>query len=401
MFPGDPVSGAYWSEVNQDGEGTPIPAADMRYVVVTGPFRIEPGEAQEVVYANLWARGEDHLDSVTRLRAASDAVEAAYRTGFDIEVQQQPEPSGVSELLTPGDGAENQPAALTLRWSAVEHATYYVVQVAEDERFQQPVTVTVVPAEPDGTQYRLEGLEPGRDYYWRVWPGSLGGIGPGSRTGRFSTGTPAAPTEGRFSGFEVVHNAAGPVDPPESAGADFAGYPVAASPGPAQQATTDARWVVHTSSGNDFEDFQLYVRDFGSYNGRIFPFDWEWRFIGSSLCYGIGDPGYSFEVPFALWRTGVGTPDDPSDDVRMTCLLDEIGEGTLVGVFDIGGGTTLGTSSDAVDWILPADDTPGASGYEADAAAIREGTYDPDTWNGGAPALINMSVAKMSWAAFS
>ena len=80
-FPGDPVSGAFWSEENIDGQGTSTPTGDRMFTIVTGPFRMEPGDEQEVVFAVPFARGEDRLDSVVKLRQAARYVQNAFDAG--------------------------------------------------------------------------------------------------------------------------------------------------------------------------------------------------------------------------------------------------------------------------------------------------------------------------------
>jgi hypothetical protein len=68
MYPGDPVTHAFWSELNIDGQGTATYPADRRFVMATGPFSMQPGGTQNVTLAVVWSRGQDHLDSVRKLR---------------------------------------------------------------------------------------------------------------------------------------------------------------------------------------------------------------------------------------------------------------------------------------------------------------------------------------------
>jgi hypothetical protein len=81
-FAGDPVMGAFWSEENVDGEGGRNAAGDRRFIVVTGPFRLEPGETEEVVVAIPFAQGNDRLDSVVKLREAARYLRRAYDVGL-------------------------------------------------------------------------------------------------------------------------------------------------------------------------------------------------------------------------------------------------------------------------------------------------------------------------------
>jgi hypothetical protein len=83
VYPGDPVTRAFWSErcPNQPC-GAGAPAGDRRFVLTSSSFVLAPGEARTFDVALLFGRGADHLDSVTRLRAASDVAQVAYAAGY-------------------------------------------------------------------------------------------------------------------------------------------------------------------------------------------------------------------------------------------------------------------------------------------------------------------------------
>ena len=81
LFPGDPLTGAFWSMENLDGDGTRMSGHDKRFMMSTGPFTMQPGASQEIVFAIVWARGQDRLDSVrllkkhtARLHDVADAI---------------------------------------------------------------------------------------------------------------------------------------------------------------------------------------------------------------------------------------------------------------------------------------------------------------------------------------
>jgi hypothetical protein len=99
IFPGDPVTGAFWSEIS---ESYGIPTADRRFLISTGPFRMTPGETQDVTLAIAWSRGEDHLDSITRLRRDMAHLQENFdhlRTPQRVETTRpyEPLPLGFSE----------------------------------------------------------------------------------------------------------------------------------------------------------------------------------------------------------------------------------------------------------------------------------------------------------------
>ncbi len=92
VYPGDPVAGTFWSEVN-NGTPTPLNApGDRRMLVSTGPFRLAPGASETVVFAVPYARGTSNLDSVTRLRALARTVRTAYATTIEPTAAAEPSP---------------------------------------------------------------------------------------------------------------------------------------------------------------------------------------------------------------------------------------------------------------------------------------------------------------------
>ena len=68
VYPGDPVTRSFWSEVNSDDKGRAIPPSDRRMMTSLGPFCIAPEEEVELVIAIVWSRGSSNLDSVRQLK---------------------------------------------------------------------------------------------------------------------------------------------------------------------------------------------------------------------------------------------------------------------------------------------------------------------------------------------
>lgn len=139
MYPGDPVTKSYWSEFNVDDEGTSNPPSDRRLILTTGPFVMNPGDTQEIVYGIVWARGIDNLDSVTKMRQASEVVQRAFEAGFRLP--DGPDAPEVS--ASPHDGG------VTLTWRNDPNSNNYV------ERFD---AVSPFSYGPD-YNYSFEGYE--------------------------------------------------------------------------------------------------------------------------------------------------------------------------------------------------------------------------------------------------
>lgn len=190
-----------------------------------------------------------------------------------------------------------------------------------------------------------------------------------------------------FKNFETVANAAGPLDPPEGGAFDFGGFP-SARPTDRQQSGAGL-WGIHTGDAGSFGDFDAFINRVTNGETRwpnIIPYDFELRFTAAG---GYGYDGFAsgdiIPVPFELWRVGIGTPDDPSDDVRMIpYIIDQDGDKT----FNLSGwgdgsdpnagqpehsvsGADNDPQTDWIYWAFPDDPTPGDAGYKAwEAAAL-------------------------------
>ena len=182
--------------------------------------------------------------------------------------------------------------------------------------------------------------------------------------------------EGPQPGFEeflVTANANGPIVPATGGSADFQDYPVPNRPGEEQQ-VGPAIWFFTVGGGDngDFTDFNNRVAR-GDNFSRIGAFDYEMRFTGSSTAYRRFQDDALIEVPFEIWNTGVGTPEDTSDDYRMVpAILDQaFGDIGEAGVYDLSlsddpiSGAANDPETDWIYWYNPNDTSPGEAGYEA------------------------------------
>lgn len=200
-----------------------------------------------------------------------------------------------------------------------------------------------------------------------------------------------------FKRFSMVANGAGPI--PASAGFDFTPAPAT----PAYSAdwyrdvvqaagtildlpagmTPGGGWffLVAPPDVTGYETaIARWTRD-GSRWARIVPNDYEIRFTAAggravwpTEFHANVTPG-TYAVPFELWYTGVGTPNDASDDIRMIPVVLD-GADTAAGAptwgFQLDHEASGGVNDPYSDWIyfyMPADRTPGDAGYQAAVAA--------------------------------
>ncbi|NNE69066.1 MAG: hypothetical protein HKN29_01750, partial [Rhodothermales bacterium] len=189
--------------------------------------------------------------------------------------------------------------------------------------------------------------------------------------------------------IEVVSNKNGPFSEPVVGAPTWLGYP-----GPEarqtgiQQATTNATWLLVTGQSrlcrnadcSPYSEFlERTLLEMGGWE-EVLPYDWEIRFTDRPS-YGWEPWGLQavVEVPFELWRTGIGTPDDASDDVRFIPVINDL---DMNGAFNLV--LTDHPASPDVDdpftdwfyWHLPLDVSPGDHGYRdwLSAALAGDGT---------------------------
>ncbi len=201
-----------------------------------------------------------------------------------------------------------------------------------------------------------------------------------------------------FLDFTVVANASGAVDPPSGASADWRSFPgTGRADRSRQQSTGTGAWHIATAMSGacvtgtcgDYASFlQRSITGRGGWP-QIMPYDWEIRFEDGAFGVDWWTSGIFTEVPFSVWRTGISTPDDTSDDVRYIAVwLDDNGNG----VFDMIANdhdSSGGANDPYTDWIYvysPNDMSAGQSGYDTWlATAQSEGSDGGSTWGSENP----------------
>ena len=192
-----------------------------------------------------------------------------------------------------------------------------------------------------------------------------------------------------FIDFKVTANASGPLASPAGAGADWYGFPGQGRPGQngVQQQVDGGQWLIQAGGGTGpYEQFlSRWAR-----NGPVYgAYDYEIRFTpnGVGLQYwGDGSISWAPEI----WNTGIGTPDDPSDDVQMCpLLLDENGD-NLYNMAAIDHPVSGASNDPYLDWIY---------WYECDYAAEVASNFDFATLGNeifGRTVLVNWNAGDVS-----
>ncbi len=405
-YTGDPVVGAFWSARNTDGAGTPNAAHDQRLMVSVPPVTLAPGEATTLDFALEFGQGVNHLVSISALRFTSDTVQALYDSGALFSPNYPPVtlPPPVA-LLAPADGTDfntERPDAITFAWTAADGADDYLFELSPSADFDTSVVIRETPA----TELTLatDSLPPrALTFYWRVTSRRLGaGVWPSEVWSfEYAVEPPV------FRAFLAPANAQGPLVPAEPAALGSAGFPTLPDgrdePSDAQQSLSDNRWLVFTGGPyySTFDDWVDRTTRGGANNPRVLSNDFEIRFTGSSVALlrfqGTGSDVMT--VPFELWNVGSGTPDDPSDDVRLVPWIFDFGpeswstgegDGVFGFAYDAEGLSDSQVSPDEddpyTDWIYfynPVDMSPGQAGYFA---------YE----NGGTPDVLQVGDEVMA-----
>ena len=131
-FPGDPVTGEAWSEVNPGPGQQPNQGGDRRFVISTGPFTLGDGDVQDIVFGIVFAQGDSNFGSITALRAADQLAQTAYDIDFALAPPPPAPPLCVegSATLAPGSGrcfeAVEQDGQATLVWGYPTSSSNYL-----------------------------------------------------------------------------------------------------------------------------------------------------------------------------------------------------------------------------------------------------------------------------------
>jgi hypothetical protein len=392
-FPGDPERREFWSEINSDGNGTAIAPADRRNVQSVGPVTLAPGDSIEVFLSIITAFGTDHLNSVTKLK--EKAAELLNRSPESIprSVGESEPITEAPEILNVGPHAERQPVAFDLLWSWDGPEMPFQLEVTPvGHPDQVEIRDTILP------RASLD-LDPNTMYAVRVRAMDSFSYGPWSERIVFTTGDRPVSLN-PIKSISITANASGLLDPPVMGAwsVDDTGFPTVDGQDrpPAHAQTSGATWVLHTerdSELNQSGDFFAFIqRSIRSPLSTFLRSDLEIRFTeacqtaweeaeasGESTatspaktgCYGYDRfgrfDGYTLQsVPFELWWTGLNTPNDASDDVRLIpALYDRARDGW--GMHDVDHPVSPASDDPQTDLFyafLPADMSPGSTGHD-------------------------------------
>lgn len=119
-----------------------------------------------------------------RARASDGITWSVWSGNCDFYTMPMPAPPA-PVLQAPANGAVNLATTVGLQWSMIP-ATAIEINVATTPTFVTPTVINT-----GGQNHTLTGLLTGQTYYWRVRGSNIGGTGPWSSTGTFTTASAA------------------------------------------------------------------------------------------------------------------------------------------------------------------------------------------------------------------
>ncbi len=315
-FPGDPVTGMPWSEVNPGcGFNTPNSSGDRRFMLSATPVTLAPGASTTVDLGLVFARGADYLDSITALRAASDFVQAAHDDGTLFSGQLGAGTVAAPALVAPAENAYFYEVPVTFSWAPVAGATAYTLETSVTPDFAtidaESVSGTSVTLSP--TRFPANRTAP---LFWRVrtTQGGLDGPPSAPRAVRVYRYVPGALT--LASGARAYVETVAP------------GGGAACEPNDSDEGCAEVGGDLVLNSVNSTGAYRLVELGLGL-DVSFAPNDFEVRFTErGSFAYaatgGSADVQRIFRVPFEVWDIGPtapGSANNPSDDVQVIVRL--------------------------------------------------------------------------------
>jgi hypothetical protein len=171
------------------------------------PWAEEEGGAYESFHANISQIADDHENVKIRLEFKNNGDKDFCWRVFWVEVKSiGAQVPGAANLISPEDGAENQPVTVNLEWQQGEGMTARGYRLYMDTS-NPPETLV---AEGDFTTFSMEDLDFNTEYFWMVVPYNTIGDAESVAVWSFSTEVDATSiTEPLATGLQIFPNPAG------------------------------------------------------------------------------------------------------------------------------------------------------------------------------------------------
>ncbi len=190
----NPLAGTTTAQVTQsgtvDGYGTlitPAGTAECLRLVFQLDTTASGFTITQFIYT--WITKEGIAAGATSLMVFGQTIRTASYSVRDFDGGSGTPPASAPQNLTPANGASNQATSPVLSWEAVDTATGYDLQVADNDGFTKTHTLFVDEENLSTMSYQVAGLNEGTTYFWHVRARNDAGAGPWSGTQSFTTET--------------------------------------------------------------------------------------------------------------------------------------------------------------------------------------------------------------------
>ncbi|MCD6374092.1 MAG: T9SS type A sorting domain-containing protein [Caldisericaceae bacterium] len=162
---GDPVNDPTGLYGDVDGQGQNLSPGDRRFYMNTGPFRMEPGERQEIIAIWIGAIGKDERQGITWIKEFLKIIQQFYENGFkDMDLspaapQVRAETIGKTVLLNWGWNPQSIEEIEQKEKNGFRFEGYNVYQLPDSNAtIRDPRTVKLVTFDLNNSVKTIDGL---------------------------------------------------------------------------------------------------------------------------------------------------------------------------------------------------------------------------------------------------
>ncbi|MHB2155081.1 T9SS type A sorting domain-containing protein [Calditrichota bacterium GD2] len=163
---GDPVNDPEGMYGDVDGQGQNLEPGDRRFYINSGPFRMEPGDKQEFIFAWVGAQSNDHRRPISIIKEYTTIIQRFYENGFkDLDLmpaapQVKAEAIGQTVLLNWGWNAQSVEEIEQKVKNGFRFEGYNVYQLPDYyATIEDPGTIKLATFDIDNNVKTIDGLK--------------------------------------------------------------------------------------------------------------------------------------------------------------------------------------------------------------------------------------------------
>ncbi|WP_456443108.1 T9SS type A sorting domain-containing protein [Caldithrix abyssi] len=163
---GDPVNDPQGVYSDVDGQGQNLEPGDRRFYINSGPFRMEPGDKQELIFTWIGAQSNDHRQPISIIKECTTIIQRFYENGFkDVELmpaapQVKAEAIGQTVLLNWGWDAQSVEEIEQKIKNGYRFEGYNIYQLPDYyATIEDPGTIKLATFDIDNNVKTIDGLK--------------------------------------------------------------------------------------------------------------------------------------------------------------------------------------------------------------------------------------------------